>query len=108
VIRLTRLNGEAFVLNSELIRTLESRPDTTITLLTGDVIVVREGVREVVGRVIEYGRLLRRPLDAPIGSTTTDSPPIWGGAGAEGFDHRPGVGGVDARPGSVPVRATGL
>ena len=32
MIKLTRLNGEVFVLNAELIRSVESRPDTYITL----------------------------------------------------------------------------
>jgi len=60
MISLTRLNGTRFVLNAELIRTIEETPDTTITLTTGDHMVVRESMREVVERVIEYGRLLRR------------------------------------------------
>ena len=60
MISLTRLNNNAFVLNCELIRTIEERPDTTITLVTGEHIVVRESMKEVVGRVIDYGRLLRR------------------------------------------------
>ena len=60
MISLTRLNNNAFVLNCELIRTIEERPDTTITLVTGEHIVVRESMKDVVGRVIDYGRLLRR------------------------------------------------
>lgn len=60
MIALTRLNGSRFVLNADLIRTIEEKPDTVITLVTGDHVVVREREREVVGRVIEYGRLLRR------------------------------------------------
>jgi flagellar protein FlbD len=60
VISLTRLNDSPFVLNCELIRTIEERPDTTITLVTGEHLVVRESMKDVVGRVIDYGRLLRR------------------------------------------------
>jgi len=60
MIVLTRLNGKGFVLNAELIRTIEENPDTTITLVTGDHIVVREKMAEVVTRSIDYGRLLRR------------------------------------------------
>lgn len=62
MIALTRLNGQRFVLNAELIRTLEERPDTVITLTSGEHIVVREPVAEVVSRAIEYGRHLRRLL----------------------------------------------
>ena len=56
MIRLTRLNGDEFYLNAELIETVEARPDTTITLLNGDRFIVREPVEEVVDRVIEYKR----------------------------------------------------
>lgn len=62
MIALTRLNGKRFVLNADLIRTIEESPDTTVTLLAGDRIVVKEPADEVVKRVIEYGRLLRRVL----------------------------------------------
>ncbi|MCC6581904.1 MAG: flagellar FlbD family protein [Phycisphaeraceae bacterium] len=60
MIALTRLNGKKFVLNADLIRTVEEVPDTTITLLGGDHVIVREPMREVVSLVIEYGRSLRR------------------------------------------------
>jgi len=60
VITLHRLNGKQFVLNAELIRTVEENPDTTITLVNGDHVVVREPMGDVVQRCIEYGRLLRR------------------------------------------------
>ncbi|MCW5757622.1 MAG: flagellar FlbD family protein [Phycisphaeraceae bacterium] len=60
MIILTRLNGKPFVLNAELIRTIEENPDTTITLVSGDHIVVKERMAEVVTRSVEYGRLLRR------------------------------------------------
>ncbi len=59
MIILTRLNGQQFVLNAELIRTIEQTPDTMIALTTGERIVVAETVRQVVDRAIEYGRLLR-------------------------------------------------
>ncbi len=60
MITVTRLNGRRFVLNAELIRTVESNPDTTITLINGDHFVVSESMEDVVLRAIEYGRLLRR------------------------------------------------
>ncbi|RMD60941.1 MAG: flagellar protein [Planctomycetota bacterium] len=62
MISLTRLNGQPFVLNAELIRTIEQTPDTTITLVNGDHIVVQEPVEEVVERVVEYQRSLRALL----------------------------------------------
>jgi flagellar protein FlbD len=56
MIKLTRLNGEGFILNAELIRFVESLPDTYVTLLSGDRVVVRESMDEVVGRAIDYQR----------------------------------------------------
>ena len=47
------------VVNAEVIRSVEENPDTTITLINGDHILVREPMQDVVDRVIEYGRLLR-------------------------------------------------
>ncbi len=60
MITLHRLNDKPFILNAELIRTVEENPDTIITLISGDHLVVKEAMREVVERTIEYGRLLRR------------------------------------------------
>ncbi|MEM8781665.1 MAG: flagellar FlbD family protein [Planctomycetota bacterium] len=62
MIRLTRLNDRPFVLNAELIRTVEEKPDTTITLINGDHFIVKESMEQVVERAVDYGRSLRRLL----------------------------------------------
>lgn len=54
MISLQRLNGTEFVLNAELIEQIERTPDTVITLTTGNNIVVRESVRDVIEKIIEY------------------------------------------------------
>ena len=59
MIKLTRLNGQQFVINANLIRYVESRPDTYITLTTNDKVIVKESVDEVVERSIEYSREVR-------------------------------------------------
>ncbi len=59
MIRLTRLTGEPFVLNAELIRFIESRPDTFITLVTDERLIVRESVDDVIAKSIEYARTIR-------------------------------------------------
>ncbi|WP_010249110.1 flagellar FlbD family protein [Acetivibrio cellulolyticus] len=56
MIVLTKLNGSKFVLNSELIESLEGTPDTVISTTTGKKIVVAENVEEVVEKVIQYKR----------------------------------------------------
>jgi flagellar protein FlbD len=59
MIRLTRLNGRPFVLNAELIKSIEQIPDTIILLLNGEQVTVRESMEEVVRLAIDYGRTLR-------------------------------------------------
>ncbi len=59
MITVTRLNNKAMVLNAELIKTVESTPDTLITLINGDRMLVTESLEEIVRRAIEYGRQLR-------------------------------------------------
>lgn len=56
MIKLTRLDGEVFVLNAELIEYVESRPDTFITLTTGERVVVGESMDEVLHRAVDYQR----------------------------------------------------
>ena len=59
MIRLTRLNGREFLLNSELIKFLEETPDTVVTLLNGERLVVSESADDVIDRVVDFGRRLR-------------------------------------------------
>ncbi len=59
MIHVTRLNGAEFVLNAELIREVEATPDTIITLITGEKLMVREPVDEVVAAVLEYRKQIQ-------------------------------------------------
>ena len=59
MIRVTRLNGKEFVVNAQLIQFVEETPDTVITLLNHEKIVVKEGADEVIRRVIQFERSLR-------------------------------------------------
>jgi flagellar protein FlbD len=54
MIKLTRLGGEHFILNADLIQYVESRPDTFVTLTTGERVVVVETMDEVLRRAIAY------------------------------------------------------
>ena len=56
MIEVTKLNDEKFVLNEELIKTVEETPDTVITITTGNKYIVRESVEEVIQRVVAYKR----------------------------------------------------
>lgn len=56
VIHLTKLNNAPFMMNAELIETVEATPDTIISLVTGRKYIVRETVEEVRERCISYKR----------------------------------------------------
>ncbi|MGB8096550.1 MAG: flagellar FlbD family protein, partial [Terracidiphilus sp.] len=59
MIELTRLNGTIMVLNSDLIKTAEASPDTMLTLITGEKLIVREDCAEIVERILAWrSRLL--------------------------------------------------
>jgi flagellar protein FlbD len=54
VIRVTRLNGEQFALNPDLIERVEAHPDTVAFLVDGTKYVVKETVDEVLQEIREY------------------------------------------------------
>jgi flagellar protein FlbD len=54
VIRVTRLNGERFALNPDLIERVEAHPDTVAFLVDGTKYVVKESVDEVLQKIREY------------------------------------------------------
>ncbi len=61
MIRLTRLNHAAFVLNSDLIEHIDITPDTVITLTSGQIVRVREAAEEVIERIVEFRRKILLP-----------------------------------------------
>ncbi|HLQ98637.1 MAG TPA: flagellar FlbD family protein [Candidatus Dormibacteraeota bacterium] len=54
MIQLTRLNGESFTLNAGMIEQIQSHPDTTITLINGKIIVVKNPEQEVADLVTAF------------------------------------------------------
>ena len=54
MIRVTRLNGERFALNPDLIERVEGHPDTVAFLVDGTKYVVKESVDEVLDEIREY------------------------------------------------------
>ncbi len=59
MIVLTRLTGRPMIVNADLVKTVEETPDTMVTLLNGDRIIVKESMAEVVRRAIDYARQVR-------------------------------------------------
>jgi flagellar protein FlbD len=83
MIRLTRLNNQPLVVNSDLIKCVENAPDTVLTLVTGEKIIVRETTDQVLERVIDFRRAvlagLAPNLTEPPRATPADpAPPVLG------------------------------
>ena len=73
MIELSRLNGKKFVLNCELIKTIEATPDTVISLTSGEKLMVREPVADVMSKTMDYLKRLRQePPGASSGTAETE------------------------------------
>jgi flagellar protein FlbD len=69
MIRLTRLNNQPLAVNSDLIKFVEQAPDTVLTLVTGEKIVVRESTKEVIDRILAFRRSVMSDLHCCSGHT---------------------------------------
>lgn len=56
MIQLTRLNNTPLIVNSDLIKFVEQSPDTVITLVNGEKILVRESAKNVLDRIVHFRR----------------------------------------------------
>jgi flagellar protein FlbD len=76
MIQLTRLNNTRLAVNSDLIKYVEEAPDTVITLLNGEKLVVRETTEQVIGRVRDFRRsvLCAASGTAPASVDTSPGP----------------------------------
>jgi flagellar protein FlbD len=62
MIALQKLNGEQFVLNSDLIEYIESTPDTIVNLSNGKKFLVSNSVEDVVRKAIKYRQMCGQAL----------------------------------------------
>jgi len=88
MIQLTRLNNHPLVVNSDLIKFVEQSPDTVITLLSGEKIVVRESAPDVLERVVQFRRSVLQGI-AVWSANGSALPPVASGNG-EGNGHPAG------------------
>ncbi|HEY1729800.1 MAG TPA: flagellar FlbD family protein [Candidatus Baltobacteraceae bacterium] len=61
MIPLRRLNNQPIIVNCDLIESVESTPDTVVTLTSGNKLIVRDSLDEVRKRVIEFKRAIYGP-----------------------------------------------
>lgn len=58
MIQVTRLDETVYYVNPHQIEYIESNPDTTLIMLSGKRLVVREDYQSVFDRIVEYRRLI--------------------------------------------------
>jgi len=84
MIELTRLNGISLVVNSDLIQYAESAPDTTLTLVNGEKVVVCESAAEVIELTVAYrARLMGEAARHCPGATVLASGAALSALGAD-------------------------
>jgi flagellar protein FlbD len=71
MIALKRINGQEFVLNVDFIESVESTPDTVITLTSGKKILVRNSIEDIVRKTIKYKQLTNQSFQV-LQKTNTD------------------------------------
>jgi flagellar protein FlbD len=54
MIKLTKLNDEEFVLNSNQIESIEQIPETKIVLMNKDFYIVQESIDEILDKIITF------------------------------------------------------
>ena len=65
MIQLTYFSGGQFYLNAEIIQSVEATPDTVITLINNQKILVKDKADEVVKKIIVYHRMVHN-VDVPV------------------------------------------
>ncbi|HCM27951.1 MAG: flagellar protein FlbD [Treponema sp. GWB1_62_6] len=56
MITVTRLDGKEYLINPHQIESIEVHPDTTLLMLSGKRVIVREKPELIVDRIVEYRR----------------------------------------------------
>ena len=56
MIKLTRLNNQALYVNPDLIKFVERAPDTVLTLVSGEKVVVSDSCDEVLSKIVAFRR----------------------------------------------------
>jgi flagellar protein FlbD len=64
MIILTKINNAQIAVNSDLMEYIEETPDTIITMMNGDKVVVQESMQDIIKKVVQYRRLIRGLLDS--------------------------------------------
>jgi flagellar protein FlbD len=106
VIKVTRLNNHLVAINPDHIGWVDATPDTTLFLIGGEKIIIRETVDQLIESVVEFRRRIRwtEPSHDGLGAIQGDPPrtaPLFERRGSD----RPGRSSDrPARPSDAPPR----
>jgi flagellar protein FlbD len=81
MLKLTRLNHQMVAINPDHISWVEATPDTTLSLINGEKLLVRESLEDLIQAVIQYRRLVRMVEPPPgdfMGPVEGDPPRLGG------------------------------
>src|SRR5687767_13108900 len=70
VIHVTRIKGQHAAVNPDLIETIEETPDTVICFTSGEKMIVRESLQEIIDRVVAFRRALLAGQAATVSSAS--------------------------------------
>ena len=112
MIALTRLNGQRFVINAEKIRYLEQTPDTMVCCESGERLMVKESLDEVMDRLREVDRISKALEEKKRQMSQAETRLARAEALRReiedaGFDAAPDVAGVEIRGLPLPGPAPG-
>jgi len=69
MIEVTRLNGISMLVNSDLIKIAEASPDTMLTLIHGEKLIIRESCSELMEKILEYRATLLAAVADRLGAS---------------------------------------
>ncbi len=58
MIEVTRLNGDRYYINPHQIEYVECNPDTTLIMLSGKRLIIKDDYQTIFDRIVEYRRLI--------------------------------------------------
>ncbi|HZU84539.1 MAG TPA: flagellar FlbD family protein [Polyangiaceae bacterium] len=92
MIKLTRLNNHIVAINPDHIGWADTTPDTTLCLIGGEKIIVRETLDELIAQVVEFRRRVRmtEPCTDRLGTLEGDPPRVASVPAARRVSDPPG------------------
>ena len=77
MIALKRLNNEEFLINADLIETLEARPDTIMVLTSGKKLIVKNSIEDIVRKVLRYKQLCHQSVQVLTSCKDENALPVY-------------------------------